>query len=187
MTKMPAPPTQQPASPWTAIQDFAKNVVTLAGLLIGLTVTFAAQLLGKAGFETRVALYLAWGFALLAIALGVASHGYVVSYLKEGNDQNKAVFCSNAAFVCLALAALFFVIFGWFAVGEKSPITAVSATEAAIDGAPSLSRDKNSTWHLKSLVYDPGTGSYDVVVTEDNTAKSLDIIVNDRGRIIKVQ
>jgi hypothetical protein len=184
---MTAPTTDPPASPWTAIQDFAKNVVTLAGALIGLTVTFAAQLLGKTGFSTRVSLYLAWGFAVAAIGFGVASHGFVVSYLKSGSDEKKAIFCSNVAFFCLALAALLFVIFGWLAVGEKSPITAVSATETALDGAPSLSGDKNSKWHLKSLVYDSGAATYDVVVGQDNSAKSLDIIVNDRGAIIKAQ
>jgi hypothetical protein len=184
---MTAPTTDAPPSPWATIQDFAKNVVTLAGALIGLTVTFASQLLGKADDPTRISLYFAWGFAVIAIAFGVASHGFVVSYLKSGERSGQAVFCSNAAFVFLTLAALTFALFGYFAVGQKSPITAVAAAQLATDSAPALAGDKNSKWHLKSLSYEPANASFDIVVLQDNSSTTLNLLVNSNGSISKVQ
>jgi hypothetical protein len=184
---MAPPQTDSPPSPWAAIQDFAKNVVTLAGALIGLTVTFASQLLGKTDDPTRTSLYFAWGFAVVAIAFGVASHGFVVAYLKNGTRSTPAIFCSNAAFVFLTLAALTFALFGYFAVGQKTPITAVAAVQLATDSAPALVGDKNSKWHLKSLNYDAANASFNIVVLQDNSSVTLDLLINSKGLISKVQ
>lgn len=184
---MAAPTTDPPPSPWAAIQDFAKNVVTLAGALIGLTVTFASQLLGKADDPTRTSLYFAWGFAVVAIAFGVASHGFVVSYLKSGERSGLAIFCSNAAFVFLTLAAFAFALFGYFAVGQKTPISAVAAVQLATDSAPALSGDKNSKWHLKSLNYEAANASFDIIVLQDSSSATLNVLINSNGSISKVQ
>src|SRR5712691_1555646 len=121
--------TADPASPWVVMQDFSKNVVALAGALIGLTVTFASQLLGRADFNTRLSLYAAWAAAVVAIASGVAAHGLIVRFLKSGAAEKVAVFFANLSFVALAAAAICFVAFGYFAVGQSSPITAVVAAE----------------------------------------------------------
>lgn len=183
---MPAPTTDDPPSPWAAIQEFSKNVVTLAGALIGVTVTFASQLIGKADDTTKVTLYVAWGFAVAAIALGVASHGFVVSYLKTGDRDKQAIFCSNAAFIFLFLAALSFALFGYFAVGQNSPITAVAAAQVATNNAPALSGDKNSKWHVKILVYDASNATYDIVAAQDSSpATTLTLVVNAKGSITK--
>ena len=90
---MAAPLTADPASPWVVMQDFSKNVVTVAIALIGFTVTFSSQLLGKTDFPTPIALYFAWGLALIAAFFGFLAHAFIIAYLKKGTKENPAVAC----------------------------------------------------------------------------------------------
>jgi peptidoglycan/LPS O-acetylase OafA/YrhL len=186
---MTAPKTAEPASPWVVIPDFSKNVVTLAAALIGLTVTFASQLLGRADAHTKLSLYFAWGAAVFAIGFGVAAHGLVVRYLKSGTGENGAVLFANLAFIALGAAAVCFVIFGYLAVSQPAPttVTAVAATESAVASAPGLSGDKNSKWLLRSLHYNPAQSSFNIVVKKENSAEELNVIIDSAGKVSDVQ
>jgi hypothetical protein len=184
---MPKPRTTPPASAWVAIQDFTKNVVTLAGALIGLTVTFASQLLGKADIFTRSSLYFAWGAAVVAIACGVAAHGFVVGYLKSGNGAGKAVLFSNISFLALGAAALSFAVFGFFAVEHSSPTSAVAVAEIATASAPILAGDKNSKWFVKSLTYDSTKSTFDIIIVKEKSAETMNMTMTSTGAIINFQ
>jgi hypothetical protein len=181
------PRTADPASPWVSIQELNKNVVTLAAALIGVTVTFAAQLLGKADLGTRVALYIAWGAAVLSIGFGALAHALLVNYLKTGRRGHGVVFFSNFAFFTLVLAAAAFSVFGYFALQHRSPLGAASIVESAIGSAPVLVSDKGSKWLLKSLVYDPGRNAFDMVLVRESSSDTLEMTMNSSGEIIKVQ
>jgi hypothetical protein len=182
---MPAPDTAQPASPWVVIQDFSKNAITVAVALIGFTVTFSAQLLGKTDGTTTNMLYASWGFALLAVFSGVLAHGLIVGYLKTGKRENWAVASSNVAFWMLFLAALFLAIFGYRAVSQLGPtVNAVTAVENAIRDAPGLTNDKASKWVIKSLDYNSMQSTFNIALSKDNSAEIINVTIDATGKII---
>jgi hypothetical protein len=184
---MGAPKTSDPVSPWVAIQDFAKNVVTLAGALIGFTVTFASHLLGKTDFPTRVSLYVAWGAAVVAIGSGVAAHGFVVRYLKNGTGKSAAAFFSNVSFVALVVAALSFAISGGFVVNKSADSSAVTIAEKATASAPRFIGDKNSKWSVTSLKYDDYKKIYDVHLLNEKLSRTISITMKPTGEIVGVE
>jgi hypothetical protein len=182
-----APDTLQPVSPWTAIQEFAKNVVTLAGALIGLTVTFAAQLLGRTDFATRISLYAAWATAVLAIASGLASNGFVVAYLKDGTRKSGAIACANVSFFMLFFAAVSFAAFGFFAVSRPAPLTALTIAEKAKVSAPTFLSVQNSQWLISTVLYNRGTDTFDVYLFNDKSPKRLRLTVTSAGEIVSAE
>lgn len=182
---MSAPDTALPASPWVVIQDFSKNVVTVAVALIGLTVTFSAQLLGKTDSTTTFALYCAWGAALIAVFSGALAHGLIIAYLKNGKWGNWAIASANIAFWMLFLATLSLAIFGYRAVSQLGPtVSAVTAAENAVANAPSLAGDKNAKWVIKSLDYNSLQSTFDIALTKENSVEKMNLTLDATGKIV---
>jgi hypothetical protein len=172
------------------MQDFSKNVVTTAGILIGITVTFTTDLLNKAeaGSLAKDFLYVAWVAALLAIGFGVLAHALIVRYLKNGTAQGGAVFSANASFFGLATAGLCFVIFGFLAINRPSPITAVDVAQKVVNSVPRLAGENGSTWLIKSLSYGAAEERFTLVVyNKSNPQDTFTVTTDSAGTIIKVQ
>src|ERR1700733_3609656 len=95
--------------PWVgASGDFVKSITTIAAALLGVTVTFASQIIGKTDSLTYWILITAWGLSVLTITLGVVSLGLLVNFLKYSASQWGAALSANASFVSLVGAALAF-------------------------------------------------------------------------------
>lgn len=196
---MVATPDAKPNS-WTVEADFSKFVVTLGGALLGLTVTLAAQLIGKTDSWTLAALVATWFTSGISIFAGVFSHAYIVRYLRRGEqnstgqnspDEKSANFraglLANTAYISLLLAAIAFGIFGWFAVSRKPTVTATAIVDTTTQAMPGLSGDRTSTWRLKSLVFDSSSNGYDVVMVRDGSTETFTLTLNSSGEITKAR
>src|SRR5690348_3310580 len=99
---LPTPPkTEDAPNQWAVIEEFLKTVTTLAGALLGLTVTFATQLIGKADLKTFIVLIITWALSAITILGGVISHGSTLAYLRKGERQKAAIFFANGSFITL--------------------------------------------------------------------------------------
>lgn len=166
---------------------FSTTVVTLAGALLGLTVTFASQLIRKVDTAPRSSLLCAWFLSILAIGFGVAAHGLVVRYLKIGKSADWAVFFANAAFYALLASTIAFGVFGYHAIHQPRAMDTAAIVERAITSMPGISGDRNSKWELKSLNLDSRKNTYDLVMSKENSAEAFSLTLDLAGSIIRAE
>lgn len=190
---MPVPtPIDAHPNPWKVNEEFLKTVLTLAGILLGLTVTFASQLIGKAPPHAFNAMYVAWGLCILTIGAGVIAHGLIVNYLKTGNNGGLSAFCANVSLYALLASTLAFAVAGWIAVSTNTntdavtPQAAVTLVEKAIDAMPGYTGDKTAKWNLKSLTFDASKSVYDIVVVKVGSTDTWTVTLNTKGETLKV-
>lgn len=173
---MPAPNTEQPPSPWTLIKDYCQSVITLASALLALSVTFSAALLNKINDTDKYLLIGSWIFLVLVIGFGVASLGFLTSYLKTGNRDKISIFCANAAFASLVLSSLLFLVLGWRIVNSANSREANTIVNQILDEMPETSGMKDSKWYLRELTWDESSKVYQLVVAEEKSAKKYSVV-----------
>ena len=181
------PATENPPSPWTAIDGFTKTIVTLASALLGLTVTFASQLVGQTDNMTRGALYIAWGLCAFCVISGVLSHGFVVAYLKEDKRDKLAVLFANISFWALVLAVIGFIYFGASTMEHTANFDVTEIVETATIAMPKISGDKSSNWNLKSIDLDKSQKAYEVVMEKVNSSETFELTLDVSGKIVSAK
>lgn len=183
--------TDDAPSGWFVLNDFTKTIITLSSALFALSVTFSANLLGKTTAEYQIMLLvLSWVGLALSIALGVASQGFLINYLREGKNGGAAVGCANVSFLLVAVSVLLFLAFALatFNGAGSSSSDVLSVLPKARDavhqasGIPTLQmKSESATLQEREktieYVFSTGAGSEKYRVTWDiSTGKTIRIV-----------
>jgi hypothetical protein len=137
---------------WTVLIDYLKTTITLAAGLLGVTVTFAGQILASApSLFQRVSLATSWAFLLACILCAVLGVALTVHVLRHGTRQAGSVLFSNLAFFLLlaASAALLAVGLSRLTVPQQSTLgAAIGVAREALEAADASA----AGWSLSSAL-----------------------------------
>lgn len=176
-------------NPWAVIEEFSKSVVTLGSALLGLTVTFSSTLVGKAGGSSAMlwALFSTWGLSLAAVALGVATHAYVVRYLKNGMGARSAALCANLAFTCLVLAGIAFTSYAIANALRATRLDDAALVDRALANAPKLVGEAGGQWMVRRFVRNASANTFEVSVTSNGSKPTLQMTMDAEGTLIQAE
>lgn len=176
-------------NPWSLIKEYSQSVITLASALLAISVTFSATFIANINNRDKIFLIISWCCLVSVIAFGVASMGFLSSYLKNGKKGNSSIFCANTAFIGLLISGIFFLIFGWRIVYNNTNVSKYNlSVQKTLESMPKISGIQNSKWLLKSLTWNESLKIYELIVIEDKSLKKFLVIVNDaEGKIIQLK
>ncbi|RYZ79626.1 MAG: hypothetical protein EOP06_26845 [Proteobacteria bacterium] len=120
---------------------------------------------------------------------GIAAHGLLVNYLRHGKNDRGTVFCANAAFFFLIIAAIAFLIFAKLSMTTDSDYaSAITAVEKATADMPAISGNKDSKWNIQSLVWQETEKIWEIIVIERNLSLRFRVSISGvSGNTIKAE
>jgi hypothetical protein len=189
--------TEKPQSAWTTLKDYSQSLITLASALLALSVTFSSTLISKIGQVEKTLLLISWLCLVFVIACGAITQSFLINYLRYGNTKPAkpekgnsywAVLFANSAFLSLVVAAIVFLIFGFFVVKSMPIWDADVSVQKVLASMPEISGKPDSKWIVQALNWNEESKSYQLnVIDQNSTAKYSIKIDTVRGKITDIQ
>lgn len=169
----------------TIIQNHIDKVITLATAALGLSVTFAGQLLGSRPAITQILLLgSVWLFLILSIALSVFSMVQMYGILKteeedtpvrKRGDFHNMEFTASSGFFALLAAVVLFGVLGisqFFSPAKKGP---ESAVQEARQFLMQIDEGRGEDWKLISLGLDEQEENYLLLFSDSSGETNYEI------------
>jgi len=176
---------EEKPSAWGVLHEYTKTVVTLATGILAFTITFMGKLIGSdPSVLVRPLLIATWAILMLAILFGLLAAAGLANYLRGKQNANTSLFCANAAFFLLVLAAVLFVALGVVQLGQKDSLG------QRIQNAESEAKTAckaTGTWDLRSLVWEEKAQTYQIEYQVGTTGQLIAVIFNkDLNQILSL-
>jgi uncharacterized membrane protein YjfL (UPF0719 family) len=173
-------------NPWALLHEDAKAYITLATALLGVSATFASDLLSDDDLS-RLAVFAGWALLVLAILSSVYASGRVVYKIRNPAKSGKsALVFVNIGIGLIVAGAVALAVGAWRTSEAKSPTsTPISTARSAI---ADLSQRPSSELTIDQL-QTTSSGDTVVVVTDRNGhgATYAVVVTRDDNRVASIR